>query len=187
MYKRQTYFRVPFGWHEINQTALTKVESTSTDATAQEKLSLLRWDDAFAESKAVTASQVFSLRASDTPIAFARVRYLNGTEINAASYNTLRDLVLPITQWADGSVTGPSDLNIIDDSEVIQKGATGMHTRISFTWTDKVSQIFDQTALLSNDRRSIHILLVRCSSSCFTKNAATLDAIVKSFTVRGAQ
>ena len=183
-----TYFRVPHDWHEITQSALTKVESASSDATVQERLSLLRWADAYAQSPATTPSEVLSNKVVlDTPIAFAQVRYLNGTEINEASYNTLRDLVLPITHWADGSVTGPADLNIIDDAEVIQKGASGMHTRISFTGSSKVSEIFDQTALLSLDRRSIHVLIVRCSSSCFTKNASTLEKIVKSFTVRGAQ
>ena len=183
-----TYFRVPHGWHEITQSELTKVESASSDATVQERLSLLRWADAFSESSSISASQVLANKqVPESPIVFAQVRYLNGTEINAASYNTLRDVVLPITSWADGTITPPADLNIIDDSEVLQKGASGMHTRISFTGSSKISEIFDQTALLSQDRRSIHIFIVRCSSSCFTKNASTLDAIVKSFTVRGVQ
>ena len=183
-----TYFRVPHGWHEITQSELTKVESASSDATVQERLSLLRWADAFSESSSISASQVLANKqVPESPIVFAQVRYLNGTEINAASYNTLRDVVLPITSWADGTITPPADLNIIDDSEVLQKGASGMHTRISFTGSSKISEIFDQTALLSQDRRSIHIFIVRCSSSCFTKNASTLDEIVKSFTVRGVQ
>ena len=182
-----TYFAVPNSWHEISQGELTKVESASSDATVQERLSLLRWADAFSPSSKITAQQVLSGNTPPAPIAFAQVRYLSGTEINAASYNSLRDLVLPITSWANGGSSVPSDFSIIDDGEVVQKAASGIHTRISFSGNDKISQIFDQTSLLSTDRRSIHVLIVRCSSSCFTKNSETLDKVIKSFTVRGAQ
>lgn len=182
-----TYFAVPNSWHEIKQSELMKVESASPDATVQERLSLLQWADAFSPSATITAKDVLSARTPDVPIAFAQVRYLNGTEINAASYNSLRDLVLPITSWANGASSTPSDFSIIDDGEVTQKGGAGIHTRISFTGSDNLSQIFDQTSILSTDRRSIHVLLVRCSSSCFTKNQDSLEKIITSFTVRGAQ
>ncbi len=180
-----TYFTAPASWSKISQKELTKVERASTSESAQEKLSLTRWEEAYALSETTTAADVLSAKAPTEPIAYARVRYLNGTEINTASYNFLRDLVFPITSWVEGSITAPSDLTILDDAEVTQKAAQGVRTEISFTGKDGVLQTFDQTALLSTDRRTIYVLIVRCSSTCFEKHQTALSSIIQSFTVRG--
>ena len=180
-----TYFTAPSSWSEISQSEIAKIEAASSNSTVKEKLSLTRWAQAYTASPKTRAADVLSSKAPQTPIAFAQVRYLNGTEINEASYNFLRDLVFPITGWAEGSVTAPTDLSILDDSEVVESGASGIHTQITFTGGDGHLQTFDQTSLLSPDRRTIYVLLVRCTTTCFDKNQKVLQKIIHSFTVRG--
>jgi len=180
-----TYFTAPSSWSRISQKEIATIESASSSSTVKEKLSLTRWAEAYSSSSSVSAADVLSANAPKSPIAFAQVRYLSGTEINEASYNFLRDLVFPITGWAEGSISAPTDLSILDDSEVKEKGASGIHTQITFTGSDGQLQTFDQTSLLANDRRSIYVFLVRCTTTCFEKNQKVLQKIIDSFTVRG--
>lgn len=180
-----TYFTAPHGWKKVSQVELSKVEAASTSATVKAKLELTRWSEAYVADPKFGPQDVLSSRVPSSPIAFAQVRYLNGDEINQASYNFLRNLVYPITSWAEGSLEAPSDLNILDDGEVVQKGASGVHTRISFTGQDRVAQVFDQTSLLSNDRRTIYVFIVRAALKDFDKQSSQLMKIVSSFTVRG--
>jgi len=185
--KTGTYFTAPPSWHVIPQSELSAWESHSTATGAAERLSEVLWQEALSPSETTTAKDVYSLKTPAVPIVYARVRSLSVDEINAISYNELRDSIYPITSWLSGSAAAPKDFNLIDDLERVEKGARGVQTIFSLAGSDGSLEYVNQTALVSNDRSTIYILLVRSSESDFQKSTKVLESIANSFTVRGSK
>ncbi len=180
------YFTVPPSWSEISTERLTTHEARSTELGAAEKLSLVRWQLAFASAPGVSPKDIFSFVATDVPVAYARVRSLIPAEANAVSYNSLRNVIVPLTEWVSNPTKSTPVFSIIDDYEVIGKGARGVRTIYSFTDGGK-SQTVDQTSMVSNDRQKMYIFVIRCSTECYNKNYVLMTKISDSFTVRGAR
>ena len=107
-------------------------------------------------------------------------------ERNAISLNTLRNLVLPTTQYADGSIENNRNFKLINDQEVVEKGGRGVLLEYSFDY-DGTNETVKQAALYSNDQNKIYVFILRCATTCFNKNRSDIEEIVKSFTVRGAK
>lgn len=180
------YFTVPATWHEISMVTLNSQEAKSTSAGAIEKLALVKWQEAYSPDRRIGAKETFSLTPTNSPLAFVRVRDLFPDEINAVSYNTLRDIVQPVTDWISNPTATTPIYNIIDDHEVVQKGGRGVRTIYNFVESG-VSQTVDQTALMSADHTKIYVFVVRCTTVCYNKNIKVMSRIADSFTVRGAK
>lgn len=178
------FFTVPNGWHEITTDALNKFEGAAKDQAAKDKSAMVKWQVAFSSGKEISPSQVFSLKSTDNPVAFARVRTLYPGEANAVSYNILRNIIVPLTEWVNNPTDTTPVYDIIDDYEVVEKGARGVRTIYSFT-DQGISQTFDQTAMISEDRQKIYLFIIRCSTDCYNKNEKVMTKISNSFTVRG--
>ena len=178
------YFALPHGWKKISQKELAAQESLSTATGAAERAASVHWQEAYVVDSTFDAKRVLSLKTPDTPIVYARVRSLLPEEINSVSYNSLRDLVVPLTGWVNGTVKSPS-LDIAVDEERVEKGARGVHSVFTFGNVDGTVQTIDQTSLLSTDHTIIYVLMIRCSSKCYEKNRSALEKIAASFTVRG--
>ena len=178
------YFALPHGWKKVSQKELAAQESLSTATGAAERAASVHWQEAYVVDSTLDAKQVLSLKTPNTPIVYARVRSLLPEEINSVSYNSLRDLVVPLTGWVNGTVKSPT-LDIAVDEERVEKGARGVHSVFTFGNVDGTSQTIDQTALLSTDHTIIYVLMIRCSSQCYEKNRSTLEKVAASFTVRG--
>ena len=183
--KSGTYFTAPTSWHVISQHALSQWESHSTATGAAERLAEVVWQEALTPSDTITAKNVYSLKTPSAPIVFARVRTLSLDEVNAISYNELRDSIYPLTSWLSDATSAPKDFTLIDDLERVENGARGVQT--IFTTSDSAGnpEYVNQTALVSNDRSTIYILLVRSSKADFDKSQKLLEKIADSFTVRG--
>ncbi|MEI9907887.1 MAG: hypothetical protein WDO06_08370 [Actinomycetota bacterium] len=178
------YFTVPQEWHEISMKELSALESTSKAIGAAEKLSLVKWQAAYTPNKKIQAKQVFSIKPTTEPLVFVRVRDLFPDEINSISYNTLRDVVEPLTDWVSNPDASTPEFNVVDDFEVKQPNARGVHTIYDFV-VDGVSQTIDQVSLMSLNGQKIYVLVLRCTTKCYDKNRKLLAKISKSFTVRG--
>jgi hypothetical protein len=180
------YFTVPVSWHKVGMKNLNAFEATSKVIGATDKLNLVKWQEAYSPDKKIEAKNVFSIHPTKNPIVFVRVRELFPDEVNSISYNTLRDVVEPITDWVTNPTTTTPQYNINDDYEVVQKGGRGVHTVYDFV-VDGVSQTIDQTALMSLNGQKIYVLVMRCTTTCYDKNITVLSKISKSFTVRGVK
>ncbi len=178
------YFALPQGWKKIPQKSLAAHEATSTATGAADRAASVLWQEAYTTNRDYNAKTVMSLATPESPIVYVRVRSLLGDEINSISYNSLRDLIVPLTEWVNGTTKAP-EFDIFNDEERVEKGARGIHSVYQFTQTDGTKQTIDQTSLLSNDHSIIYVLLIRCSTSCYDKNHAELEKIAASFTVRG--
>ena len=182
--KLGVYFAVPNSWHEITSKQLSAQEALATDTSAKDRAAMVQWQDAFTTDKTITPADVFNLKSVDAPVAFVRVRSLFPDETNSVSNNSLRNMVVPLTTWVTSPTATTPVYEIFDDQDRIEKGARGVRTVFSFTLHGE-KQSIDQTALLSPDRSTIYVLLIRCSSLCFEKNKAAITKIAESFTVRG--
>ena len=180
------FFAIPNSYHLISQKDLSKAESANTASGAADRAATVIWQEAYSPNKSYTASTVLNIKTPDEPIVFIRTRNLMGDEINSISYNSMRDVIVPLTSWVDGTKTAPQyDISL--DEERIEKGARGVRSEFWFTSSDGEKQTINQTTLLSTDHTKIYILIIRCSNACFDKNRKILTKISDSFTVRGAR
>jgi len=180
------FFSVPTNWKALSTASLNKYEKESTEPEAAARQALVKWQIAYTTNKKFKVSEVFNLTAPSQPLVFARVRDLESSEINSVSYNTLRDVIVPVTQIIEGDDPSAPDFQILVDQEVVQKGARGVQTVYSFSIDDK-EQTINQTSLMSNDRTTMYIFVVRCTTECYVKNKKKIEEIVSSFTVEGAR
>ena len=180
------FFSVPTNWKALSTASLNKYEKESTEPEAAARQALVKWQIAYTTNKKLKVSEVFNLTAPSQPLVFARVRDLESSEINSVSYNTLRDVIVPVTQIIEGDDPSAPDFQILVDQEVVQKGARGVQTVYSFS-IDGTEQTINQTSLMSNDRTTMYIFVVRCTTECYAKNKKKIEEIVSSFTVEGAR
>ena len=180
------FFSVPTNWKALSTASLNKYEKESTDPEAESRQALVKWQIAYTTNKKLKVPEVFNLTAPSQPLVFARVRDLESSEINSVSYNTLRDVIVPVTRIINGDDPSAPDFQILVDQEVVQKGARGVQTVYSFSIDDK-EQTINQTSLMSNDRTTMYIFVVRCTTECYAKNKKKIEEIVSSFTVEGAR
>ncbi|MFY8254450.1 MAG: lipoprotein [Candidatus Planktophila sp.] len=180
------FFSVPTNWKALSTASLNKYEKESTEPEGAARQALVKWQIAYTTNKKLKAAEVFNLTAPTKPLAFARVRDLENSEINSVSYNTLRDVIVPVTQIIEGDDPSAPDFQILVDQEVVQKGARGVQTVYSFS-IDGKEQTINQTSLMSNDRTTMYIFVVRCTTECYNKNKKKIEEIVSSFTVEGAR
>ena len=180
------FFSVPTSWKALSTASLNKYEKESTEPEGAARQALVKWQIAYTTNKKLKVSEVFNLTAPSQPLVFARVRDLESSEINSVSYNTLRDVIVPVTSIINGDDPSAPDFQILVDQEVVQKGARGVQTVYSFSIDDK-EQTINQTSLMSNDRTTMYIFVVRCTTECYAKNKKKIEEIVSSFTVEGAR
>ena len=181
------YFTVPSEWAAIPEEEIRSYELAGADAAAKNKADLVLWQEAYSASKETTAKNILQLEAPKALTAFARVRALTMEESDAMSYNGLRNLILPVTDLITGTSTIVDEFEILDEQEIVTETARGLQTVFSFTPKGGANETVHQTALLSNDRKSIYFFLVRCTTKCFNESEATVNEIVDSFTVKGSR
>lgn len=178
------YYTVPNSWYEIPTASLVAEEKKNGDNL--ERAFQVKWQLAFTTSRDVRPSDVFDLATPESPIAYARVRELFPAEINSINYNEMRDVVVPLTSWLDGTAKDDHKINLLEDYERIEKGARGV--RSIFTYEYKgISSFIDQTVLLTEDHTKLYMFIVRCTTACQKKNKIEMTKIGDSFTVRGTK
>ena len=181
--KESTFFTLPNGWKKISQNALNakEAEANNGSGTGTEVL----WQEAYSLTGKITPADVFSLRGTPEPVVLGRVRVLSADEANSVSYNQLRDIIVPITTWLNDPTSAPSTFALIDDQERVERNARGIRTVFNYTGKDGVAQVIDETALVSDDRMTIYLLIIRSPADQYQKEKGVLDAIAASFTVKG--
>jgi hypothetical protein len=179
------FYAVPNGWHRVDSKILAKEESKNASQDALDRLSMVTYQMGFSKAKSISPRDVFMLKPTDQPVLYVRFRDLFPEERNAISLNTLRNIILPVTDLLDGTINNDRNFQLYDDQEVIEKGGRGVNLLYSFDY-EGINETVNQVALYSNDQSKIYLFIIRCSTVCYKKNVDEIDKIVKSFTVRGA-
>ena len=174
----KTYFKVPYGWHAISQSALSQALQTSVSGA---------WVSAFGANAGQSANDIFSFGV-DQPFVFAEVGKLNSTASAALSYNGLEDVFLPVTSQARSAESGAfpvTNFQLLRQS-MLTPGSHGVHgVRVTYEYTyqDGTADTFDQVALTNADQTQVYLLMVHCTTSCYAHNQKAIDDVLSSFTV----
>jgi len=172
-----TYFKVPYGWHEISASALKKITGSSSGV----------WTVAYQAGSRPNASDFLSFDSSQ-PFVFAEIGTLSSTGMNELSYDSLRDFFLPVTSTARSTAssegfpfTGFSQIR----DQVLTPGQ-GVHgVRETFDYTDSgVTDTFDEIALTNPDQTEVYFLVLHCTSSCYSSDQTEINDVMSSFTIR---
>jgi hypothetical protein len=176
-----TYFKVPYGWHKINDTSLAKQLNTGSGSGA--------WSVAYDAGTAPSAAHVFSSDINQ-PFVFAVVGQLTSTESSQISYNGLRDFLLPVTATArqnaaKGGAFPLTGFQLVHDSVLAPgEGVHGIREISEYTYPDGSIDTFDQVAYLNAEATRVYVLMVHCQTSCYSKFLNQINTVMTSFTVR---
>ena len=163
------FYAVPNGWHRVDSKILAKEESKNASQDALDRLSMVTYQMGFTKAKSISPRDVFMLKPTDQPVLYVRFRELFPEERNAISLNTLRNIILPVTDLLDGTINNDRNFQLYDDQEVIEKGGRGVNLLYSFDY-EGINETVNQVALYSNDQSKIYLFIIRCSTVCYKRN-----------------
>ncbi len=179
---QDTYFKVPYDWHQISPSSLSSELKAVTGNSGSS------WDVAYEAGRQPTANDFLSFGASQ-PFVFAEVGQLNSTVSNELSYDALRDIFMPVTSTArqNASTEGLTGFDQIRD-QVLTPGQ-GVHgVRETFQYSfEGLSDTFDEVALTNADQTVVYLLVLHCTTSCYSHDQTEINDVMSSFTIRSPQ
>ncbi len=178
-----TYFKVPNDWHQIGASALSAELQTVTGGSGGGN-----WMVAYEAGRQPTASDFLSFDTSQ-PFVFAETGTLNSSASAQLSYNTLRDFFLPVTAAArqNAAAQGFPLTNfqqLRDQVLTLSQGVHGVRETYDYTYTGGISDTFDEIALTNADQTQIYLLVLHCTTACYSHYQAQINDVMSSFTVR---
>lgn len=184
-----TYFKVPSGWHPVDQDKLKDalVSSPTDSASAQIEKKLI-WSVAY-DADPSPQPEHLSMLGGDKPIVLGMVRQLTESQRSSVSLDMLRDLFHPVTDTSRQSAAqqGVSlqNFELLADTDLTPgDGIRGIREIYNYQAAPiGPLQTFDLTAYIG-DGGKLYVLLIRCSAACYRQRAGELDTIARSFTVR---
>jgi hypothetical protein len=180
-----TYFKVPYGWHKIGDASLAQELKTPGSIFGH---ATGMWDVAYDGGGAPNATDLVSPTATQ-PFAFAFVIPLSATGINAMSYNTLRDVMLPVTAPARAAAVKSkfplTGFHLLNEALIqASQGVHGVWDTFDYTYPGGITDTFDQVALTNADSTQVYVLEMHCMAECYSQNRSEFNTIMSSFTVR---
>ena len=178
---KSTYFKVPNAWHKISDSSLAKQLKTPTGAGG--------WMIAYEAGVKPAASDFLSFGAAH-PFVFADVGQLTATASNQMSYDVLRDLLFPVTSTARQNATSQGYpltgfKQIRDQTLMLSQGVHGVRETFEYTYNG-IADTFDQVALTNADQTVFYLLLLHCTSSCYSSDQSEINDVMSSFTIRSS-
>ena len=121
------------------------------------------------------------------PVAVLRTLVVTKDQGAAATDDTLRDLLLPVTaagrQAAAASGFTGTQFSLIDDQVINTKTAHGVHDVYAYNLGDGV-EVYDQVAVTDASKTRVHVFFVHCTQACYAANRQQITDTVRSFTVK---
>ena len=181
-----TYFKVPYGWHQISDVSLAAQFKTLGSTLGKNG----SWDIAYDAAPAPAALHLFSPDATK-PFVFAFVIPLSTAARQSLSTNDgLRDVLLPVTSAGrlaagQGSAFPLTHFHLLRDSVIeLGRGVHGVSDTFEYTYPGGVTDTFGKVALTNSDKSQLYVLMVHCRTACYSENRDQIDTIMSSFTVR---
>ena len=176
-----TYYKVPVQWHQISQQQIDALLQSEGGSSAG------IWSTAFDAGSGPNANHILAGDLSQ-PFAFAEVLTLNPTASNELSYNMLRDFILPVTSTTRSTEAQEgfplTDFKQLADQTVTGKqGVHGVRETFQYTFPGGAANTFDEDVLTNADQTQVYLLMVHCTSTCYTQNQNAINTVMTSFTV----
>lgn len=180
-YSDKAYFKVPPSWHQVSEATLQSAEGQSnTDGT-------FLWSRAFDASGQPSVQHIFA--PTPEPVVYASVLSMSVSERANFSYNTMRDLVLPVTsaarQAAQASNQPLTGFHSFSDQVVTGKGGYRGIREIFGYALGGIPETFDLTVMTDSATSKLYFLLVQCTEECFANDYSQISTVMGSFTVGG--
>jgi hypothetical protein len=173
------YFKVPPSWREVSPSSLQSAEGTQSEEGTY------LWSVAYDSSSKPSVVHVFSTAA--TPVAYSSVLSLSSAERNDLSFNSMRDLLLPVTAAArKAAAADHEELNGFASlsDQLITDSNNDRGIREIFDYDlGTTLETFDLTVLVNSATTKLYFLLVHCTATCFVDNYSQIESVVGSFTV----
>jgi hypothetical protein len=179
---QSTYFKVPYSWHAIGQTALNHELQTDLGESGA------GWTVAYEGGAKPAATDFLSFGAAH-PFVWAEIGTLSSTASQALSYNSLRDFFLPVTSTARQAVAQGFPLtNFTQIRDQVLTPGQGVHgVRETFSYTlSGATDTFDEIALTNATQTVVYFLVLHCTTSCYSSEQAQISQVMSSFTVRSS-
>ena len=177
-----TYFKVPNGWHKISDSSLSSELQQATGSSGG------GWTVAYEAGHKPTAGDFLSFGTAQ-PFVFAEVGQLNSTASSQLSYDSLRDFFLPVTSTARQNaaaqgfpLTGFKQIR--DQVLTPSQGVHGVRETFDYTYTGGVTDTFDEIALTNADQTVVYLLVLHCTTSCYSTDQNEINDVMSSFTIR---
>lgn len=180
-----TYFKVPYGWHKVDDTLLmVQLSGLTSNFAANSSL----WEAGYSPNRAPAASDAFNPFLSQ-PFVLAMVVPLNTSAKDVMSYTVLRNLLLPVTSGARQAAAAAgfplTGFKLLADTTMTAgQGVHGVREIYSYTFSGAFNNTFDQVALTNANSTVAYVLLVHCLSTCYLQNFNVINTVMSSFTVR---
>ena len=150
----------------------------------------MAWTTAYEAGHKPTANDFLAFGTAH-PFVFAEVGQLNSTASNALSYDSLRDFFLPVTSTArtNASAQGfplTGFKQIRDQTLALSQGVHGVRETFNYTFTGNVTDTFDEVALTNADQTVVYLLVLHCTSSCYSSDQSEINDVMSSFTIRSS-
>jgi hypothetical protein len=176
------YFKVPPSWGQVNQNTLQNAEGQAS----QEGTYL--WSRAYDDTAKPSINNVFS--SSDHPVAYASVLGLSAAQRSDVSFNSMRDLLLPVTSTAR-SAAAANHAQLSGFVSLADQVVTDSHhdrgIREIFDYDlGTTLETFDLTVLTNSTTTKLYFLLVHCSAKCFADDYKQIATVAGSFAVGGS-
>ena len=178
-----TYFKVPNAWHKIDAGALQHAMQEVTGSSGG------GWQVAYEAGRDPTANDFLSFGASH-PFVFAEVGQLTSAGSQALSYDELRDFFLPVSSTARQAE--PAGFPLTDFKQIRDqvltpgKGVHGVRETFNYTFTGGTTDTFDEVALTNADQTVVYLLVLHCTSSCYSNDQTEINDVMSSFTIRSS-
>ena len=177
-----TYFKVPYAWHKISESSLSSELKAETGSSGS------GWTVAYEAGHKPTAGDFLSFGTAQ-PFVFAEVGQLSSTASSALSYDSLRDFFLPVTSTARQNATTQGFpltgfTQIRDQVLTLGQGVHGVRETFDYTFTGGTTDTFDEVALTNADQTSVYLLVLHCTTSCYSHDQTQINDVMSSFTIR---
>lgn len=175
----KVYFKVPHGWTAFPAAQIATAQSGwSSVPDAAALLDATAWQAAYDASPAPSLEHVLGRTPPTRPVVYASLRSLYAEERAAATPSALRGLLVPV------STLGPA-VHVTTDEVITQGSLSGVHVVVSYASARGApEETIDQTAYLSDGKDAVYLLVVRCTTTCYTEHRDEIRAVTSSFTIQ---
>jgi len=181
----KTFYKVPYAWHQISQKSLNAALQAAGGSGAGV------WSTAYDADSSPSADHFLAADVAQ-PFVFAEVGTLSPTVSAELSYNMLRDFMLPVTSGSrqtDAQEGFPlTDFKQLRDDTITGKqGVHGVRETFDYTYTGGITDTFDEVALTNADQTVVYLLVLHCTTSCYSNDQTEINDVMSSFTIRSPQ
>jgi len=181
------HFEVPDGWHQISGPSLA--------STLRPLHPGAQWMVGYQAGPKPKAADFLSFDAAQ-PFVFAESGTLSPTLSREMSYQMLRDFFLPVTpsgrqQAVAQGFPGTAFRLIRDQVLTLSRGVHGVRDTFDYTIPAGSTpaggtDTFDVDALTNADQTAVFLLVVHCTTVCYSKYQTEIEHLMSSVSVSGS-